>query len=310
MTDTTTIPDHPLSELFPLMEEQELAALAADIQANGLRTPILLFDDQILDGRNRYRACLLAGVEPVTSEFAGEDPLQFVLSANLHRRHLNESQRALVAARITNLGEGRPWTSKNITRPLGRVTKNTQGKSVPISTKTAATMMAVGERSVVRAKTILDNPTQAKAVAAGTQTVRAAAREIKSRAQAQEVRRDKTGYAIPEEVLPLWDRDPEVAEIQNIIARAVRLVKDASADASATNLFWGAVDLQRIESMLYNAKRDLDNARPYAVCCTCQGRVRESCRSCKGRGYLNKHLYDNCVPVELKAIRAKSCVLP
>ena len=106
---TDTIPDHPLAELFPLMEEQELAALAADIQANGLRTPILLFDDQILDGRNRYRACQLAGVEPVTSEFAGEDPLQFVLSANLHRRHLNESQRALVAARITNLkGAGLP----------------------------------------------------------------------------------------------------------------------------------------------------------------------------------------------------------
>jgi len=90
----------------------------------------------------------------------------------------------------------------------------------------------------------------------------------------------------------------------------VRLVKDASADASATNLFWGAVNLQHIEITLYNAKRDLDNARPYAVCCTCQGRVRESCRSCKGRGYLNKHLYDNCVPVELKVIRAKSCVLP
>jgi len=310
MTDTTTIPDHPLSELFPLMEEQELAALAADIQANGLRTPILLLDDQILDGRNRYRACLLAGVEPVTSEFAGEDPLEFVLSANLHRRHLNESQRALVAAKITNLGEGRPWPSKKITVPKGTVIDKSQSKPAPISAQTAATMMAVGRRSVMRAKTILDSPTQAQAVAAGTKTVVAAAREIKSRAQAQEVRRDKTGYAIPEEVLPLWDRDPEVAEIQNIIARAVRLVKDASADASATNLFWGAVNLQHIEITLYNAKRDLDNARPYAVCCTCQGRVRESCRSCKGRGYLNKHLYDNCVPVELKVIRAKSCVLP
>jgi len=308
MKTETTIPDHPLSELFPLMEEPELTALAADIQANGLRTPILLFDDQILDGRNRYRACLLAGVEPVTAEFAGEDPLQFVLSANLHRRHLNESQRALVAAKITNLGEGRPWPSKKITPPLGGVTKNIQSKSVPISTKTAATLMAVGERSVERAKIVLDHPTQAQAVAAGTQTVRAAAREIKAREKSPEVRRDKTGYAIPEEVLPMWDRDPEVAEIQNIIARAVRLVKDASADTSATSKFWGAVNLQHIEITLYNAKRDLDGARPYAVCCTCQGRVRESCRSCKGRGYINKHLYDVCVPEELKAVRAKSCV--
>jgi hypothetical protein len=305
---TATILDHPLSELFPLMEEPELAALAADIQANGLRTPILLFDDQILDGRNRYRACQLAGVEPVTSEFAGEDPLQFVLSANLHRRHLNESQRALVAARITNLkGAGRPT---KLIVPIGTITEKSQSKATAISAKTAAAMMAVGKRSVMRAKTILDSPTQAQAVAAGTKTVNAAAKEIKAREQAKEVRRDKTGYAIPEEVLPMWDRDPEVAEIQNAIARAVRLVKDASADTSATSKFWGAVNLQHIEITLYNAKRDLDGARPYAVCCTCQGRVRESCRSCKGRGYINKHLYDVCVPEELKAIRAKSCVLP
>jgi len=100
-----------------------------------------------------------------------------------------------------------------------------------------------------------------------------------------------------------------VAEIQNVIARAVRLVKDASADTSATSKFWGAVNLQHIEITLQNAKRDLDSARPYAVCCTCQGQARETCRSCKGRGYLSKHHFDTCVPAELKAVRAKSCVL-
>jgi hypothetical protein len=65
---------HPLANLFPLLEGSEFEELVADIKANGLVEPIVMFEDKILDGRNRYRACLAAGVEPAFRPFMGDDP--------------------------------------------------------------------------------------------------------------------------------------------------------------------------------------------------------------------------------------------
>jgi ParB-like chromosome segregation protein Spo0J len=109
---------HPLAELFPRMSDEELEALAEDIAEHGMREPIVLdSQDRILDGRNRYRGWLLRAADhrdrtplrtrPFGSEPGdGTDELAFVISANLHRRHLSESQRAMVAARIATLQLG------------------------------------------------------------------------------------------------------------------------------------------------------------------------------------------------------------
>ena len=88
---------HPLADIFPLLEGDEFEALSADIKRNGLHEPIILLDDQILDGRNRYRACIAAGVEPTYRAFQGDDPAAFVISANIRRRHLTlEQKRELI----------------------------------------------------------------------------------------------------------------------------------------------------------------------------------------------------------------------
>lgn len=106
---------HPLSELFPLMQGREFDELVADVKANGLREPIWLYDGKILDGRNRWRACEAAGATSrPTRTYAGEDPVGFVVSLNLHRRHLGEGQRADVAAAIANLERGRPAGNPSI----------------------------------------------------------------------------------------------------------------------------------------------------------------------------------------------------
>ncbi len=99
---------HEIANVFPLIEGAEFKELVADIAANGLREPIILLDGKILDGRNRYRACVEAGVEPRSVAYSGADPVAFVVSLNLRRRHLNEGQRAWVAAQIASLGKGRP----------------------------------------------------------------------------------------------------------------------------------------------------------------------------------------------------------
>jgi ParB-like chromosome segregation protein Spo0J len=97
-----TPPAHAYADLFPLLDKTALSELAADIKANGLHQPIILFGGQVLDGRNRLRACQQAGVEPRFEEYTGDDDqaLAYALSANLHRRHLNSAQRAALAVQL------------------------------------------------------------------------------------------------------------------------------------------------------------------------------------------------------------------
>ena len=98
MSTTMTLELHPLCTLFPRLDGVEFKALKADIIANGQREPITVHDGMVLDGGNRYRACLEAGIEPALKAFAGTDPASFVLSANMHRRHLAQGQMAAIVA--------------------------------------------------------------------------------------------------------------------------------------------------------------------------------------------------------------------
>ena len=100
---------HPIAEIFPLLSGDDLNQLAADIANNGLREPIWRHrDGRIVDGRNRWLACDMVGVECPHETYPGSDDglVRFVLSLNLHRRHLDESQRSLVATRIATMRQG------------------------------------------------------------------------------------------------------------------------------------------------------------------------------------------------------------
>mgnify|MGYP001052839394 CR=1 FL=1 len=104
---------HEAANIFPMITGADFAALRDDIKANGLLEPIILCNGKILDGRNRYAACLDVGIEPAYQDYYGEQtPLDYVISKNLHRRHLNETQRAVVASKIANME--RPSSSKLI----------------------------------------------------------------------------------------------------------------------------------------------------------------------------------------------------
>jgi len=104
---------HLLANLFPLMSEDQIDALAADIRTNGLKEPIITFEGKIIDGRNRYLACLRALVEPVFKEYTGTDALGYVISFNIKRRHLEPAQRAMIAAGIADMKVGNNQHSSN-----------------------------------------------------------------------------------------------------------------------------------------------------------------------------------------------------
>lgn len=163
---------HPLANIFPLIEGASFDELVADIRNHGVREPIWLLQGQIIDGRNRYRASAAAGVDCPMREYMGDDPVAFVLSMNLNRRHLNDSQRAMVAAKIANLPHGGDAYNRTAQVPLGGVKQSD-----------AAAVLNVGERTVRAAKAILRDGTEEeiKLVEEGQASVRATEKKVRKR---------------------------------------------------------------------------------------------------------------------------------
>jgi ParB-like chromosome segregation protein Spo0J len=94
---------HPLANLIPEMSFLEFEGLRKDIKANGLQQPIVLFQKKVLDGRHRDQICVEEGIPRKTVEFRGTEAQAraFVLSLNVHRRHLTTDQkRAVIEAEL------------------------------------------------------------------------------------------------------------------------------------------------------------------------------------------------------------------
>lgn len=159
---------HPVADIFPMMSEREFADLVADITENGLREPVWLHGDgRIIDGRNRYLACERVGRECEFRTYEGNDDglVKFVVSLNLHRRHLNESQRSMVAARIAGFKHGGDRVSG-------------QAANLPVATQAeAADLLNVSERSVRAAGKVQESgvPELGEAVESGKVAVSTAA---------------------------------------------------------------------------------------------------------------------------------------
>ena len=174
------IQDHPVANIFPLLSDDELKELAQDIKENGLRQTIVLHEEKILDGRNRYRACKLAGVESRFEKFKGDSAASFVISMNLKRRHLSASQRGMVGADAEPFfaaeAKARQATSTGGKHPQ-LVAQMRQGE--PKASEQAAATVNVSPRYVQEAKAIKkSSPALAAQVKAGEKTITQARREI------------------------------------------------------------------------------------------------------------------------------------
>lgn len=140
---------HEYANLFPMMPESDLMRLAEDIKEKGQSDPVITLDGMILDGRNRYKACEINGITPRCEEYSGDDPLGFVISHNLHRRHLDETQRGVVGAKIADLPNGGAQYSSKNGPPIGGPKKPTRAE--------VAKMLNVGHGTIDRAKQAIKN---------------------------------------------------------------------------------------------------------------------------------------------------------
>ena len=93
---------HKFADIFPMMGDEQFQILKNDIKENGFdeNNPIWIYEDKILDGRNRNKACKELKIKPVIKIYNGDSPLDFVIRLNLKRRHLTSSQCAVVAQEV------------------------------------------------------------------------------------------------------------------------------------------------------------------------------------------------------------------
>lgn len=151
---------HPLCEKFPPMPDAEFKELVEDIRANGQREPIWAFGKFLLDGKHRLDACELLGRKPDVREFhpkhGPEEPQikAFVLSKNFYRRHLNASQRAMIAAElVTTDGKGNPNAAEAKKDPESR----SNAQECAFDQTAAAAAASVSRRSVQEATAVLES---------------------------------------------------------------------------------------------------------------------------------------------------------
>lgn len=285
---------HKYAELFPMMSRDEIQVLATDIKKNGLLSPVVTLDGKILDGRHRFEACKIAGKEPRFEEYEGFDPLGFVLSSNLHRRHLDSSQRAMIAAEMATMRVGKPATSNSLN--LG---------NKPISQREAAEKMNVSVGSVENASKVLKEAPASvvEAVKSGDMTVGKAVADLKEKSKpVLSVPKDKMGLKLPEEMVADYKRAEEIGKE---LLRQASFIKCSLTNGieEGKDVIWRGLNGNSVIAEAKSLWSSLKQMIPHAVCPTCQGRNRKKCTTCKQAGYVSEFYWKSAFPPEVRTMR-------
>lgn len=263
---------HPFANLFPMCSDEEIQQLADDIAKNGLRQNIVTDQDEmILDGRNRAAACIIAGVKPVYEPFVGTDAqmLAYVVSVNIHRRHLTTAQRAEIAAQIATMSVGDNQHSKK-----KKEGPSNDGGSTKVSTKAAAKLLNVSASSVERAK----------AAKKPSKAAKPATDEKPDNVPSEEFPEDETMAEICQR---------ETSEIESWARKFGELLKQAQKALSAVPTLDELNARDGWERKLKEALATLRGTKP-VVCPICQGDGTDKC-PCGGHGRVTKQQHGQMV---------------
>jgi hypothetical protein len=114
---------------------------------------------------------------------------------------------------------------------------------------------------------------------------------------------DATGWPIPTQLIPLWNRSGEVQEMLTILSRVKGALRTAQENK---DMLFAEVCFSSALSQLDQAWTDIKTAKPFAVCPTCQGQLPDKCTLCRGRGLISEHRWNMCVPREDKEFRFRA----
>jgi hypothetical protein len=230
---------HPAADCFPMLSDEELNELSADIAKNGLREPLVLQKingkDTLVDGRNRRKACELAGVEPDVRYLEEDvDPVAYIFSTNIARRHLTAGQRAIIHARLYPNGGGKGGR--------GNKTRLNSGE------------IKVGRDTLTRARYVLQHPDLADQVMAGLSL---------NRAYEQAKERDKDTKAWNEALEFLKENAPDLA---------AEVMEEGKSPFQAKKEYKERLDKARVERLGF--WRVLESMKDYATTFTPEGMSR------------------------------------
>jgi len=219
---------HPAASAFPMLSQSAFEALLGDVEANGLNEPIVMWRDHwrdvlwLIDGRNRARVLKTMGLDPLANaQFKSFDDdvevARYVVSVNLHRRHMNESQRAMVAARLLPIFEAEAKARQGARTDIRANLHECSPASR--SDESAGAVFNVGQRSVASAKKVASEgaPEVVEAVKCGELAVSAAAKLVKEDAdtQLEVLRKVEAGEAknVPQALRQLEDERRAQVEV-------------------------------------------------------------------------------------------------
>jgi ParB-like chromosome segregation protein Spo0J len=207
------VKSHKLANYFPIIEGEEFDLLVESIRKNGQREPIVIYDGQILDGINRWRACERLGIEPVTKELPeGEDPLQYVVDENIRRRHMDVSQRAMLATEMEPEFAEKARANLSTKLPGGETRRSEDrqelGREAVTARAQTAKVFGVSGPTIQRAKRVKQEaPDRVADIVSGKTTVAAVDAELRQKSAAT---RDATKQEHKTEEKS--KRDPVVSE--------------------------------------------------------------------------------------------------
>lgn len=232
---------HPIANIFPMMSPEEFAELRKDIHQNGQLEPVWLHaDGRIIDGRNRYKACMELGITPKYRTWDGDGSLtQFVVSLNLHRRHMSAEQRAAVAVKMLpmleaeakermlagvkvdptqKVGEGSHKDGESAKQAAGIAGTNHQyvsdAKRIANDAPEVFDMMAAGDVNMPAAKQLASlDVTRRQAVLTELQTAsngsgKIGGREVRQALRTVHQQERKEAPPLPDDKYRIWYADP------------------------------------------------------------------------------------------------------